>query len=204
MILEIRSYILKVGAVTTALSRFSERLAGRTKVSPIAGFFQSEIGTLNQIHMMWPYPSLAERERCRDIKVENYPPPMGDIGVELEVRIFNAAPFAPKIEPRQYGGLYEIRTYTYAAGSIPHVIEAWGTRIAERQKYSPLVFAGYSEFGVQNLWLHIWAYKDFADRQRVRHEVHDKGVWPPKSNPAAVLLRQQNMLVTPTALSPWQ
>ena len=133
MILEIRSYALKVGAVPQALGRFTERLPARTKVSPIAGFFQSEIGTLNQIHMMWPYPSLAERERCRAITVENYPPPMADIGVELEVRIFNAAPFSPKPEPRQLGGLYEVRTYTYAAGSIPHVIEAWSGRNAERQ-----------------------------------------------------------------------
>jgi hypothetical protein len=203
MILEIRSYILKVGATPQALARFTERLPGRTKVSPIAGFFQSEVGMLNQIHMMWPYASLAERERCRDVKVENYPPPMSDIGVELEVRVFNAAPFAPRVEPRKLGELYEIRTYTYAAGSIPHVIEAWGTRIEERQKYSPLVFAGYSEFGVQNLWIHIWAYKDWNDRQHVREEVHAKGVWPPKSNPAAVLLRQQNALVVPTALSPW-
>jgi hypothetical protein len=203
MILEIRSYVLKIGATPQALARFTERLPGRTKVSPIAGFFQSEVGMLNQIHMMWPYASLAERERCRDVKVENYPPPMSDIGVELEVRVFNAAPFAPRVEPRKLGELYEIRTYTYAAGSIPHVIEAWGTRIEERQKYSPLVFAGYSEFGVQNLWIHIWAYKDWNDRQHVREEVHAKGVWPPKSNPAAVLLRQQNALVVPTALSPW-
>jgi NIPSNAP len=203
MILEIRSYALKVGAVPQALGRFTERLPGRTKVSPIAGFFQSEIGMLNQIHMMWPYADLAERERLRAVKVENYPPPMSDIGVELDVRIWNAAPFSPKIEPRQYGGLYEIRTYTYAAGSIPHVIEGWSGRIAERQKYSPLVFAGFSEFGIQNLWIHIWAYKDFADRQRVREEVHAKGVWPPKSAPEAVPLRQQNVLVVPTALSPW-
>lgn len=203
MILEIRSYILKVGAVPQALGRFAERLPARTKVSPIAGFFQSEIGMLNQIHMMWPYADLAERERLRAVKVENYPPPMSDIGVELEVRIWNAAPFAPKIEPRQYGNLYEIRTYTYAAGSIPHVIDGWSTRIEERQKYSPLVFAGFSEFGVQNLWLHIWAYKDFAHRQQVREEVHAKGVWPPKNRPEAVLLRQQNALVVPTQLSPW-
>jgi hypothetical protein len=203
MILEIRSYTLKIGAVPQALGRFAERLPARTKVSPIAGFFQTEIGTLNKIVMMWPYETLAERERCRAIKVENYPPPMADLGVELNVQIFNAAPFAPKPAPQKYGELYEIRTYTYAAGSIPHVMESWATRIEDRQKYSPLVFAGYSEFGTQNIWLHIWAYKDWNDRAHVRHEVHTKGVWPPKSHPEAVLLRQENMLVVPTALSPW-
>jgi len=203
MILEIRSYVLKIGAVPQALGRFAERLPARIKVSPIAGFFQTEIGTLNQIVMMWPYADAAERERCRTQKVENYPPPMADIGVELESRVWFGAPFTPKIEPRQYGNLYEIRTYTYAAGSIPHVIEAWSGRIEERQKYSPLVFAGYSESGLQNQWLHIWAYKDWNHRATMREEVHAKGVWPPRGRPEAVLLKQQNALVVPTDLSPW-
>jgi hypothetical protein len=203
MILEIRSYTLRIGAVPKALGRFTESLPARAKVSPMAGFFQSEVGTLNQIHMMWPYADLAERERLRKVKVENYPPQMSDIGIELDVRIWNAAPFSPPIQPRQYGELYEIRTYTYAAGAIPKVIESWTGAIGERQKYSPLVFAGYSEFGLQNLWIHIWAYKDWNDRQHVRHEVHEKGVWPPKGGPEGALLKQQNIFVTPTALSLW-
>jgi hypothetical protein len=203
MILEIRTNTLKVGTTPKATDLFAERFPARARVSPLAGFFQSEVGPLNQIHMMWPYPSLAERERCRGVKVEGYPPPMNEWSVELEVKIFNAAPFSPRIEPRKLGELYEIRTYNYASGSIPHVIDAWSARIEERQKYSPLVFAGSAEVGTQNVWVHIWAYKDWNDRQRVRTEVHDKGVWPPRGNPAAVLLRQTNALVIPTAFSPW-
>jgi NIPSNAP len=204
MILEVRSYVLKPGGVPKALALFAERLPARTRVSPIAGFFHTEIGALNQIHMMWPYADLAERDRLRAVKVEGYPPPVNEFGIELEVRIFDAAPFASPVEPRRHGGLYEIRTYTYGPGSIPHVIDAWATRIDERQKYSPLVFAGTSVFGVQNLWLHIWAYKDWNERQRVRAEVHAAGVWPPKSHPQAVLLRQHNTLVVPAPFSPWQ
>jgi len=203
MILEVRSYTLKPGAMPKALDRFATALPARTKISPLAGFFHAEVGALNKTFMMWPYADLAERERCRAVKVEGYPPPMKDIGVELEVQVYNAAPFAPQPEPKAYGGLYEIRTYNYAAGSIPHVIDSWAERIAERQQYSPLVFAGFSEFGTQNIWLHVWAYKDWNDRQRVRHEVHEKGVWPPKSHPDAVLLRQQNTLVVPAPFSAW-
>jgi hypothetical protein len=203
MILEVRTNSLKVGTVGKATDIFAERVPPRLKVSPLAGFFQAEVGPLNQIHMMWPYPNIAERERCRNVKVEGYPPPMGEYSVGLEVQIFNAAPFSPPVEPRKLGELYEIRTYQYAGGSIPHVIDAWGTRIEERQKYSPLVFAGYSEFGPQSVWLHIWAYKDWNHRAHVRHETHAKGVWPPRGNPAAVLLRQTNALVVPTDFSPW-
>ncbi len=203
MILEYRKYTLKIGAVPKVEELFAQRLPARVKVSPIAGFFHTEIGQLNQIHMLWPYADLAERERCRGVKVEGYPPPIAEFAVEQDVRIFNAAPFSPKIAPRTYGELYEVRLYTYQAGSIPHVIEAWGTRIEERQKYSPLAFAGSSETGTLHQWLHIWAYKDWNERAHIRHEVHTAGVWPPKSNPAAVLLRQQNTIVEPAAFSAW-
>ncbi|HXQ53907.1 MAG TPA: NIPSNAP family protein [Stellaceae bacterium] len=203
MILEHRCYTLKIGTTPKATDAFASRLPARAKVSPLAGFFQSEIGLLNQIHMMWPYANLAERERLRDVKVEGWPPPLGEFGIEYDVQVLNAAPFSPKIEPRKLGELYEIRTYNYQGGSIPHVIEAWGGRIEERQKYSPLVFAGYSEFGTQHVWVHIWAYQDWNHRARVRHETHEKGVWPPRGNPAAVLLRQRNALVLPASFSPW-
>jgi hypothetical protein len=203
MILEIRTNTLKPGTMGKATDIFAERVPPRLKVSPLAGFFQAEVGPLNQIHMLWPYADLAERERCRAVKVEGYPPPMNQWSVELDIKVFNAAPFSPRIEPRKLGELYEIRTYTYAGGSIPHVIDAWGTRIEERQTYSPLVFAGYSEFGLQSQWLHIWAYKDWNHRAHVRHETHSKGVWPPKSHADAVLLRQTNALVIPSVFSPW-
>lgn len=203
MIVELRSYTLRPATTPQVVSRFAERVPARAKVSPLAGFFQAEVGPLNQIHMMWPYPNLADRERCRAIKAEGWPPPIREFVVEMDVRVFNAAPFSPRIEPRTLGELYEMRTYNYAPGSIPHVIEAWGTRIEERQKYSPLVFAGSAEFGTQDVWLHIWAYKDWNERQRVRNEVHKAGVWPPKSNPEAVLLRQQNAIIVPVAFSPW-
>jgi len=72
--------------------------------------------------------------------------------------------FSPKLEPRQLGGLYEIRIYTMRPGAIPEQIERWAGHIGERVKLSPLAFAGYSELGDLNLWMHIWAYKDAAER----------------------------------------
>jgi hypothetical protein len=52
-----------------------------------------------------------------------------------------------------------------------------------------------------NKWCHIWAYKDAAERSRIRAEAVSKGVWPPGSPPGA-LLKQENMLVVPAAFSP--
>jgi hypothetical protein len=204
MLLEMRIYTMKPGTTPQATERFAEGLPGRAKVSPLAGFFRTEIGPLNQIIMLWPYETLGEYERLRNVKVEGWPPKLAEFVIEMESTILTAAPFSPRIEPRNYGELYELRRYNYSPGSIPHVITEWGKQIEARQKYSPLVFAGSSELGLLNQWVHIWAYKDYAERQRARDDARKAGVWPTKPNPGAVVLKQQNALVIPAAFSPWR
>ena len=204
MILELRTYTVRPGTAPQTIERFAAGLPARTKVSPLAGFFQAEAGPLNQLLLLWPYANLAERERLRDVKVEGWPPNIREFLVELEVKILNPAPFSPPVEPREFGNLWEIRTYTYAPGSIPHVVKAWGEKIAGRQRFSPLAFAGSTEFGQQNLWVHIWPYKDWNDRTRARDEAAKSGAWPARPGPEAVILRQQNQFVSPTAQSPWR
>ncbi len=95
--------------------------------------------------------------------------------------MFLPAPFSPPLEPRELGGIYEIRVYTLAPGAIPGMLERWSEKIGERVKLSPLVGAWYSELGALNQWVHIWAYKDAAERQRIRAEAIARGIWPPGS-----------------------
>ena len=73
--------------------------------------------------------------------------------------------------------------YTYAPGTLPAVMERWAEKVPERIKLSPLVGAWHSELGGLNKWCHIWAYKDAAERQRIRGEAIAKGVWPPRRSP---------------------
>ena len=65
--------------------------------------------------------------------------------------------------------------------AIPGVIDRWSGHIARRTELSPLVGAWYTELGGLNKWCHIWAYKDAADRFRIREEARAKGIWPPPS-----------------------
>jgi hypothetical protein len=67
---------------------------------------------------------------------------------------------------------------------------------------SPLAGAWYSELGGLNKWCHIWAYKDAAERFRIREEARSKGIWPPKGGQPGMMLKQENMLVVPAAFSP--
>jgi hypothetical protein len=48
-----------------------------------------------------------------------------------EAEIMNPAPFMRSLGGHDYdiGNVYEMRTYTYAPGDIPKVLEAWGKAI---------------------------------------------------------------------------
>ncbi len=211
MIFEIRSYTLQSRTVATVEERFERALAERTQLSPLGGFWRTEVGMLNQVIALWPYESMAERERIRAEarKLKTWPPQIGEFVIERSANVFVPAPFSPPIEPRTLGNLYEIRTYTYAPGSIPGVIKAWEELLEERLKYSPLVAVGHSELGALDKWVHIWAYKDAGDRERIREATAKAGIWPisvvdKRLNrpPQAVSRTMQNMLVIPTRFSP--
>jgi hypothetical protein len=202
MIIEMRTYRLKPGSVADAENRFGEALRGRVKVSPLGAFFHTEVGPLNRIIHCWPYEDLAHRTRVRSQSIAGWPPRIQEFIEEMESKIVIAAPFSPSLnEPRRLGcNLYEIRTYTMQSGVTPTVIERWAERIEGRTKYSPLAFCGHTELGPLNQWIHVWAYKDAAERFAVRDEARAGGAWPP--NTRGMFSRQQNMFVVPAEFSP--
>jgi len=105
--------------------------------------------------------------------------------------------FSPALVPRPLGTLYEMRTYTFAPGTMPEVLSAWEAVVARRLALSPLVLAARTDTGPLNQLVHIWAYQDFDERERVRQTAREQG-WPPRTSP----LRQQSHILQPTAFSP--
>ena len=204
MIVEIRTYTLQSGTVPQFEERFAQALPARAKVSPLGAFWHTEVGPLNQVIHAWPYEDLQERssKRAEATKLQGWPPNTREFVVEQQSQIYIPAPFSPKLEPRQLGGLYEIRLYTLKPGGIPGVIDRWSTAIADRVKLSPLAFAGHSEFGGLNRWCHIWAYKDANHRAEIREKARKEGIWPPKGGQPGTMLKQENMLVVPASFSP--
>lgn len=203
MIVEFRTYRLKPGTVAQAEENLGKALPARTKLSPLAALWHTEIGPLNRIIHVWPYANFEERTRmCNEAtKLQGWPPNIRDFVEEQQSEIFIAAPFSPKLERRQLGGVYEIRTYTLAVGVMPGFINRWSAQIGERTKLSPLAFAGHSEIGGLNRWRHIWAYKDANHRAVVREHAIKEGIWPPKGGPGQ-MLAQENVLVIPASFSP--
>jgi hypothetical protein len=204
MIIEVRTYQLKPGAVAEVEKRFAEALPARQKLSTLAAFWHSEVGPLNEITHVWPYDSFEQRTaiRAEAIKTGVWPPKNSEFIVSMQSEVFIPAPFSPSLEPRDVGPLFEIRSYTLAPGALPGMMERWATKIDERVKLSPLVGAWYSEFGGLNKWVHIWAYKDANERQRIRAEAVARGVWPPGGAASGLVLKQENKLVMPASFSP--
>jgi len=117
--------------------------------------------------------ALGYARRWRKDAARNALPGGGDLIVAQEAEIMNPAPFMRPLGSRNYGtgNVYEMRTYTYAPGDIPKVLEAWGKAIEARERFSPLAACWTSELGGLNKFVHIWVYKDLNERARVREEI---------------------------------
>ena len=203
MIIEMRTYTLKPGTLAEAEKRFGEALPIRETYSKLAAFFHSEIGPLNQIIHIWTYDSYEHRAEVRAAasKEAGWPPAIREFVVDQQSEVFNPAPFCPPLTPRNIGPLFEIRQYTLVAGAIPGLIERWSEKIAGRQTFSPLVAGMYTEFGALNKWVHIWAYKDAAERFAVRAAASAGGQWPAR-NPPGVVVKQETQIVVAAPFSP--
>ncbi len=62
---EIRQYTLTGGAIPELIERWSEKIEGRQKFSPLVGAWHSEIGALNKWGHIWAYKDANERFSAR-------------------------------------------------------------------------------------------------------------------------------------------
>jgi hypothetical protein len=196
MIHEFRTYLLKSGSTAGFLEKTGALIDKRVAYSPLVGFFQSEVGQLNQVVHIWQYESLNERAVVRAKVVEDgvWPPDNSDSIVTQQSDIFIPAPFMPdQPAQREIGPLFELRIYRYPAAATPRVIDAWGERIADRLSLSPAVGVWYSEIGNLNLWAHMWAYESWEHRMESRARFAEIG-WPPSSGVTPETMQNSIML----------
>ncbi len=176
MIYEVRTYTLRPGSVAEFEERYAKRLPLREKHSKLGAFWHTEFGPLNQVVHVYPYEDLRHRTEVRAALAQDAAraalPGGGELIVAQESEIMNPAPFMHALGSRDYGGgnVYEMRTYTYAPGDIPKVLEAWAKAVPAREKLSPLAACWTSELGGLNKFVHTWVYKDLGERAKVREE----------------------------------
>jgi len=203
MIVELIVDQLKPRTLPAFEAEFKKALPKRTALSPLGGIWRTEVGNLNQVVQLWPYESARQRGQVL-LSASKLPAwrtiERNAASLGQEVRLLQPAPFSPPLTARKLGNLYEMRTYDYAAGAIPAVIERWQLKLDARLKLSPLVFCGYTSTGQVHQWVHIWAYEDALQRQRIRDTAVEQKIWPPDATTG--LLFQRNMLLVPAGFSP--
>ncbi len=208
MIYEMRTYDLKPRSQPEVLKRFGEAYEStRRKYSPLAAFWYTEIGPLNQIIHVWPYKDLAERTRIRAEAVAGgggWPPKIGEFIVSMKSEIMVPWDNSPLLEPGDAGPVFEMRTYTMSSGDGPKVQKAWAAALPARQKISPVIATWFSELGGLNKFVHIWAYKSLQHRTDARAQAIASGTWPPSALPDApyTTVAQENKILLAAPFSP--
>jgi NIPSNAP len=205
VIYEIRTYRLKPGSLAEVEKRFGEAYEVRKKHSELVAFLHTEIGPLNEIVHIWPYPDLNERARVRAglAKETGWPPKIQEFIVNMKSEILVPFPFSPELKPGKLGPIYEMRCYDIAAGSLPGIMQRWEAKLPGRQKFSPLAVVGHVDIGPANRFIHIWPYPSLQARTDTRKQAVEAGAWPPGSGPDT-LLAQENKILLPAAFSPMQ
>jgi hypothetical protein len=205
-----RTYDLKSRTQAEVVKRFGEAYEKRKALSPLAAFWMSEIGPLNQIIHVWPYKDLAERTaiRAEATKQGIWPPKIAEFVVSMRSEIMVPFGFSPEFPQGDVGPYFEMRTYTYNPGDLPKIMADWEAALPFRQTLSPVGALWYSELGALNKFVHIWPYKTLDQRNATRKAAVDSGKWPPASKdpetglPRYTMQTQESKILIAAPFSP--
>jgi hypothetical protein len=162
----------------------------------------SDIGAVNQI-LLLRNPADAAAILDTRFAAQNAANPfgIGDYIVAMTMDTYASFDFIPPMRPGQFGPCYEVRNYVIKPGGLTPTTEAWRKSVPSRMKISPVLAAMTSVTGAVTRFLHIWPYKSFDERARLRDKAMADGVWPPPGGPAH-LLSQQVDIYLPAPFSP--
>ena len=100
--------------------------------------------------------------------------------------------------------LYDVRTYVCRPGTIKAhlaIYEEHGFEVQKKHLGEPVLYA-QTETGNVNSYIHVWAYKDAADRAQRRAAMQADTGWianMKRSAEAGFLQSQNNQLMTPVS-----
>lgn len=201
MIYELRTYTLKAGTVPAVVKAASEISTDIRKndYGKLEGYWVSEIGPLNQVHHLWSYNDLNERQRLRAELVKQprwngeYIPAIRPHIYRQEIRFLNGVVgIAP---PASGPNIYELRHYRCRPGGMPEWVGHFTKALPAREKYSKIVGLWTTEAPQINEVLHIWAYSDLNARAAARAGAMKDPGWQEFLKASSGLLEEMNSTV---------
>jgi NIPSNAP len=168
----------------------------------LLGCWYSDIGAVNQILIIRNVINVVSGADAR-AAVLTSPDPWGlnDYLVGMTMDTYESFDFIAPMRRGDFGPCYEVRSYGLKPGGLAPTKELWRKAVPGRMTVSPLLAAMTAVTGAANRFMHIWPYKSFDERARLRDKAVADKVWPPPGGPSH-LVSQQVDIYLPAAFSP--
>jgi hypothetical protein len=168
----------------------------------LLGCWYSDIGAVNQILIIRNVINVVSGADAR-AAVLTSPDPWGlnDYLVGMTMDTYESFDFIAPMRRGDFGPCYEVRSYGLKPGGLAPTKELWRKTVPGRMTVSPLLAAMTAVTGAANRFMHIWPYKSFDERARLRDKAVADKVWPPPGGPSH-LVSQQVDIYLPAAFSP--
>ena len=190
---------LRPGTHPQTLAALDKTLAGD---SNLLACWYSEIGALNRILIIRKSADAAKavENRFAALSARN-PFGIGEFITDLSLDTYVPFDFMPPLQGGAYGPCYEVRSYVLKPDGLAPTIELWRKAVPGRARVSPVLAAMVAVTGAAIRFMHIWPYKTYDERARLREKAVADCVWPPPGGPGH-LLSQQADIYLPAAFSP--
>jgi hypothetical protein len=190
---------VRPGTHPQALAVLGKSLSGDAS---LLGCWYSDIGKVNQILLIRTAtdPAAALDARLANLK-DKSPFGIGEFITAMAMDTYISFDFMPPMCPGEFGPCYEVRTYELKPDGLAPTTELWRKAVPGRMTVSPLLAAMTSVTGAVIRFMHIWPYKSFDERARLRDKAVADGVWPPPGGPRH-LVSQQVDIYLPAPFSP--
>ena len=190
---------VRPGTHPQALARLEKTLVDDLN---LLACWYSEIGALNRILIIRKSGDAAKTIADRFAALTAWNPfGIGEFITELSLDSYVPFDFMPPLRPGAYGPCYEVRSYVLKPDGLAPTIELWRKAVPRRAGVSPLLAAMVAATGAAIRFMHVWPYKTYDERARLREKAVADGVWPPPGGPGH-LISQQADIYLPAAFSP--
>jgi len=209
MIVDLRTYTVKPGTLGAYLKLYGENgWPIQNKYLPkCLGYYVLDIGVQNRVVHVWEYKSIDQRAKARaalesDAGWNAYRATSAQFMVAQDNRIMKDAPFwpmKPSGNPPSIG-IVDKRTYFVEPGKTGEWAKLYQAEGLEVQVGHLGRCIGFyvSDIGPQHQLVHLWAYKDLADRQERRNKMQADPKWNAYLGKAAKLfVHMENEIIRP-------
>jgi len=190
---------VRPGTHPQALARLEKTLVDDLN---LLACWYSEIGALNRILIIRKSADAAKvvENRFAALDARNLLG-IGEFITDLSLDTYVSFDFMPPLRPGAYGPCYEVRSYVLKPDGLAPTIELWRKAVPARARVSPVLAAMVAVTGAAIRFMHIWPYKSYDERARLREKAVADSVWPPPGGPSH-LVSQQADIYLPAAFSP--